>query len=174
MEEVFGACAAAALYVRDDFLKVGGFDEDYFSYIEDVDLSFRMRIFGGRCLYIPSAVVHHVGSSSAGKMSDFVVYHGHRNLVWAYFKNMPWILLWLYLPLHMVMNLYFIFSFALQGKSRAIFSAKWDAFWGMSRILRKRKIVQAAREASSLELFAAMRKGILEPYRASKQRRRRL
>ncbi len=173
LEEVFGACAAAALYARDDFLKVGGFDEDYFSYIEDVDLSFRLRICGGRCLYVPAAVVYHIGSASAGKMSDFVIYHGHRNLVWAYFKNMPWILFWLYLPLHVVMNLYFIFSFTFKGKARPIFSAKWDAFWGMSRILGKRKVVQAARKASSLELYRAMRKGVFDPYQASKQRKRR-
>jgi GT2 family glycosyltransferase len=43
-EEVFSACAAAAMYRREDFLKVGGFDEDYFSYFEDVDLGFRPRL----------------------------------------------------------------------------------------------------------------------------------
>jgi GT2 family glycosyltransferase len=69
--EVFSACAAAALYLRDDFIKVGGFDEDYFSYHEDVDLGFRLRLIGGRCLYVPQAVVYHVGSASTGKTSDF-------------------------------------------------------------------------------------------------------
>jgi GT2 family glycosyltransferase len=39
-EEVFSPCGAAALYLRDDFLQAGGFDEDYFSYFEDVDLGF--------------------------------------------------------------------------------------------------------------------------------------
>src|SRR6185436_1800580 len=97
-EEVFGACAAASLYLREDFLKVGGFDEGYFSYFEDVDLSFRLRLVGRRCLYVPAAVVCHVGSASSGKVSDFVIYHGHRNLVWGYFKNMPALLFWAYLP----------------------------------------------------------------------------
>lgn len=41
--EVFSACPAAALYSHEEFLKVGGFDEDYFSYFEDVDLGFRLR-----------------------------------------------------------------------------------------------------------------------------------
>src|SRR5690349_18314790 len=44
--EIFGACAAAALYAREAFLHVGGFDEDFFSYHEDVDLSFRLRLQG--------------------------------------------------------------------------------------------------------------------------------
>lgn len=172
MEEVFGACAAAALYAREDFLKVGGFDEDYFSYFEDVDLSFRLRIAGGRCLYVSAAIVSHVGSASSGKMSDFVIYHGHRNLVWTYFKNMPGILFWLYLPLHIIMNIYFIFSFIFKGKSHAIFSAKRDAFLSMGRILDKRKIVQSSCAASTLELLRAMRTGVFDPYRASKQRRK--
>jgi GT2 family glycosyltransferase len=171
-EEVFGACAAAALYVREDFLKVGGFDEDYFSYFEDVDLSFRLRIAGGRCLYVPAAIVYHVGSASSGKMSDFVIYHGHRNLVWTYFKNMPGILFWLYLPLHIIMNIYFMFSFISKGKSHAIFSAKRDAFLSMGRILGKRKIVQSSCKTSTPELFRAMRTGVFDPYRASKHRKK--
>ncbi len=43
-EEVFAACAAAALYRRDVYLRLGGLDEDYFCYYEDVDLGFRLRL----------------------------------------------------------------------------------------------------------------------------------
>jgi len=71
------------------FLDVGGFDQDFFAYLEDVDLGFRLRLRGLRCILVPQAVVHHVGSASSGKLSDFVVYHGHRNLVWTFFKDMP-------------------------------------------------------------------------------------
>jgi len=55
--EVFSPCAAAALYSREEFLKVDGFDEDYFPYFEDVDLGFRLRLGGEKCLYVPEAVV---------------------------------------------------------------------------------------------------------------------
>jgi GT2 family glycosyltransferase len=44
--EIFSACAAAALYRRQAFLEVGGFDEDFFCYFEDVDLGFRLRLAG--------------------------------------------------------------------------------------------------------------------------------
>ena len=60
-EEIFSSCAAAALYPRQAFLDAGGFDEDYFSYHEDVDLGFRLRLKGLRCFYVPKAVVYHVG-----------------------------------------------------------------------------------------------------------------
>jgi GT2 family glycosyltransferase len=170
-DEVFSACAAASFYLRDDFLKVNGFDEAYFSYFEDVDLSFRLRLAGGRCLYVPQATVHHVGSASSGKMSDFVIYHGHRNLVWTYFKNMPSWLLWFYLPLHILMNIYFVFSFAFKGKGRAILMAKWDALRGIPSILQKRRNVQKSRSISISEIYRIMEKGLLSPYWASRQRK---
>lgn len=170
-DEVFSACAAAAMYRREDFLRVGGFDEDYFSYFEDVDLSFRLRLAGGRCLYVPSAVVHHVGSASTGKLSDFVIYHGHRNLVWTYFKNMPGVLFWLYLPLHLFMNLFFLVSFIFKGKGPAILKAKWDAFRRLPLILKKRRQIQASRKIPYQAILAFMRKGILDPYWAARQRR---
>src|SRR6185436_15150615 len=78
--EVFSPCAAAALYRRDVLAAVGGFDESLFCYFEDIDLGFRLRLEGHRCLYVPGAVVHHVGSALSGRRSAFTVYHGHRNL----------------------------------------------------------------------------------------------
>lgn len=170
-EEVFGACAAAAMYRREDFLKVGGFDEDYFSYFEDVDLSFRLRLAGGRCLYVPDAMVHHVGSASTGKLSDFVIYYGHRNLVWTFIKNMPGILFWLYLPLHLAMNGFFLISFIFRGKARAILRAKRDAFLNIRQAFRKRREAQGARMIPIREIHRFMRKGLLDPYWASRQRK---
>ncbi|MDP3045861.1 MAG: glycosyltransferase family 2 protein, partial [Chloroflexota bacterium] len=94
-EEVFSPCGAAAFYLRQALLDAGGFDEDYFAYVEDVDLGFRLRLLGHRCLYVPTAVAHHVGSASHGPNSDFSVYYGQRNLVWTYVKNMPGRYFWL-------------------------------------------------------------------------------
>ena len=99
---VFSACAAAALYRRDDWVRVGGLDERFFCYVEDVDLGFRLQLAGRPCRYVADAVVHHLGSASAGVGSDFAVYHGHRNLEWLFLKNMPAPLLWRYLPLHLL------------------------------------------------------------------------
>lgn len=171
-QEVFSACAAAALYSREAFLQTGGFDEDYFSYFEDVDLSFRLRLNGGRCLYVPNAVVQHVGSVSTGKVSDFVVYHGHRNLIWTYFKNMPALLLWLYLPLHIAMNVFFIFSFIFRGKASAILRAKRDGLYGIPSALKKRRQIQKMKTATFKELHNIMQKNWLAPYWASRMRRR--
>lgn len=173
-EEVFSACGAAALYSRDDFLKVAGFDEGYFSYFEDVDLSFRLRLLGKRCLYVPQAVVHHVGSASTGKVSDFAIYHGHRNLVWTYFKNMPGALFWRYLPLHMLMNMFFTISFILKGKGLAILRAKIDAFCRLPAIIRTRRQIQNSRKIPVHEIWQAMNRELFAPYWASRQRHKRM
>ena len=62
--EVFAACAGAALYRRGAVLDVGGFDERFFLYLEDVDLGLRLRLAGWRCRYEP-AVARHAGEGSA-------------------------------------------------------------------------------------------------------------
>jgi len=173
-EEVFSACGAAALYARDEFLSVGGFDEAYFSYFEDVDLGFRLRLIGKRCLYVPQAIVHHVGSASSGKISDFVIYHGHRNLVWTYFKDMPGALFWWYLPLHVLMNLFFIVSFILKGRGATILRAKIDAFSHLPAIIHTRRQIQSCRKITYHQLRQVMSKELFAPYWASRQRRKRI
>lgn len=147
--EVFSPCAAAALYSRDALISVGGFDEDFFCYVEDVDLAFRLRSRGYRCLLVPNAVVHHVGSAtSGGQQSDFAVYYGHRNLVWTYVKNMPGWLFWACLPLHVAMNLMAIFVYVWRGKVKVILRAKCDALLGLPNMWRKRQQIQNRRIAS--------------------------
>jgi GT2 family glycosyltransferase len=73
--EVFGACAGAALYRRDAVVSVGGFDERYFAYLEDVDLALRLRLHGWRCRYEP-VIAWHAGEGSSHQLPG-----GHRLLV---------------------------------------------------------------------------------------------
>lgn len=63
--DVFGACAGAALYRRSAVRAVGGFDERYFAYLEDVDLALRLRLAGWECRYEPVVALHAGGGSSA-------------------------------------------------------------------------------------------------------------
>lgn len=154
--EIFGACAAAALYSRPALDQVGGFDESYFCYHEDVDLAFRLRLRGHRCLYVPDAVVHHVSSGIMGRRSDFATYHGHRNLVWTYVKDMPGVLFWLFLPLHLVLNLASIAVCALRGQLGVILRAKRDALLGLGAALRQRGEIQSHRAARLGALLAVM------------------
>lgn len=102
--EVFSACGAAMLVDRDLFLEVGGFDERYFCYCEDVDLGYRLRLLGHPTLLLPKAKVSHVGSASTGVRSDFSIFHGSRNRVWTFIKNTPGWLFPVTLPLHVAVT----------------------------------------------------------------------
>ena len=162
--EVFSPCAAAALYSRQAFLDVGGFDEDFFSYFEDVDLGFRLRLQGHRCLYVSGAVVYHIGSATLGAKSDFALYHIHRNFVWLFVQNMPSSQLWINFPAHLIANLIFPIYNTLRGRGKVFWQAKWDALRGLPRALRKRREIQSHRSASLVDLVRIMQKGPFQFY----------
>ena len=89
--ETFSACAGAAIYKKSILDKIGYFDENFFAYMEDVDISYRARIWGYKCVYCPDAVVYHFGSGTSGsKYNEFKIRLAARNNVYVPYKNMPW------------------------------------------------------------------------------------
>jgi len=145
-KEIFAPCAAAALYRVSALREVGLFDEDFFLYVEDIDLGFRLRLAGYRTLYVPTAGIRHLGSAFVGKHSDFQIYHGHRNLVWVYIKNMPGALFWIFLPLHLALNIATLLWFGLRGQGAVVFRAKRDAVSEIPRFWKKRLKIQSDRK----------------------------
>jgi GT2 family glycosyltransferase len=93
---VFGACAGAALYRRTLFDDIGLFDERFFLSWEDVDLDLRAVLAGHRCLYVPTAIVHHAQGASSG---SWRVELERRNKAILALKGLPLPLLALYLAL---------------------------------------------------------------------------
>lgn len=162
--EVFSACAAAAMYDRSAFLQANGFDEHFASHLEDVDLGFRLRLGGCRCLYVPEAVVAHIGSASYGVESEHTVYQVQRNLIWMYFADMPGKLLWKYLPAHIFANLVFLIYYTLRGQGKAVWRAKLDALRGLRLAIQRRRLVQANRKVALEEIDRLFDHGLVSPY----------
>jgi GT2 family glycosyltransferase len=97
-EYIFGGTGGASLYRPELLRQIGLFDEEFFAYYEDVDMSFRAQLRGWKTYYEPKAVAyHHVGGTSS-KMGDFARYHSLKNFYYLYAKNMPATLYWKYLP----------------------------------------------------------------------------
>lgn len=89
VKEVLGACSAAVLYRRQALIQIGGFDDDFFAYYEDVDVALRLRSADWKCLYIPTAIVYHVGSGTGKEKSPLKTYLLGRNLYYYKIKNLP-------------------------------------------------------------------------------------
>ncbi len=151
--EVFGACGAAFIIPKAVFDEIGGFDDDFFLSHEDVDLSYRARLRGYRCRYVPDSVVRHRGSSSIGRSSRLAVFHGQRNLEWVYVQNTPWPVLLRTLPGHLVYNAAAAAHFTRRGLLGAFVSAKAHAVAGLPRALAKRARIQRSRTATSQEIW---------------------
>ena len=163
--EVFGPCAAAALYRRDLFVGLGGFDERYFCYCEDVDMAYRLRLAGHIAVQVPDAVVRHAGSGITGRVSDFTLFHGHRNRVWTFVKNTPGAWLWWLLPWHLAYDLAMTVVARKVGGFGSVARAHWAALMGIGPVLADRRRVQATRRASLKRLAAAMAWDPLAPKR---------
>ena len=97
-----------------------------------------------------------MGSALSGYRSDFAVYHGERNAVWTFVKNMPGPLLWMYLPQHIVLNVAALLYYPWRGQGRVVLSAKLDALRGLPLVLRRRRLVQRARRVDAWTLRRAL------------------
>jgi GT2 family glycosyltransferase len=85
--EVFGASGGAALYRRSMLDQIGGFDESFFAYLEDVDVAWRARMMGWRSMYAPAAMVHHHHSMTLGHRSRQKYFLAGRNRLRLLAKN---------------------------------------------------------------------------------------
>ena len=106
--DIFSACAGAAMYKKSLLKEIGMFDDNYFAYMEDVDLAIRSRIYGYRNLLCPDAIVYHIGSATSGsRHNDFKVRLAARNNVWTVYKNLP-------IPLKIVNFIFLFFGFLIK------------------------------------------------------------
>lgn len=176
--EVFSPCGAAMMIDRALFLALGGFDEFFFCYSEDVDLGYRLQLSGEPTLLVPSAVIRHVGSaSSGGRKSEFAVFHGTRNRFYVVYKDTPAILLPIVVPLHLMGVVYISSRRENRPHAHIVWRAFKESLKGLPTILKSRRAVQAARRASAWEIARAMtwnprdltgRRPVIRPLRPSR------
>src|ERR671912_436608 len=144
---VFGACAAAALYRRDMLDEVGLFDEDFISYCEDGDLSFRAQLAGYRCFYVPDAVVYHMGSASTGgKRSETATRLGTRNSLSLLVKALPLSAVPHILPFFILGQLARLLTAAATGSLRAHLEGLVGAWRHLPLMLEKRAEIQKRKQ----------------------------
>ena len=86
---VFGASGGSSLYKVKMLRQIGMFDEDFFAYYEDVDISFRAQLAGWKVYYNPKAIAYHKRGTASNKLSGFAALQTFKNLPLLYIKNVP-------------------------------------------------------------------------------------
>jgi hypothetical protein len=150
-EEVFGPCAGAALYRKTMLDEIGLFDEDFFLYMEDVDLAFRAQLSGWKCIYVPTARVIHIHGGTSDPGSDTSVYYGNRNLLWYTVKNFPKRTLLIFSLWIIGRNIAVIPYYFLKRKGKAIIKAKVDSVKGLPRMIKKRQNIKKTISNGTIE-----------------------
>jgi GT2 family glycosyltransferase len=154
--EVFSPCAAAALYNRSSFERAGGFDESFFCYLEDVDLGFRLRLTGQRCVQVRQAEVLHAGSAISGHLSEFSVFQSYRNRIWLLAKDVPGPLLAPVLGMQAAAMGLALARAKARPYRRAATRGIWAGLKGLPKALRSRQAVQRRRAKSTYEVASMM------------------
>lgn len=150
--DVFGACAGAALYSRKFFKRVGCFDEDFFAYLEDVDLNMRAVRAGLKCRYLASAVVYHIGSATTGsKINPLTVRLSTKNNINVLVKNYPFSLLCKFLPVIFIYQLMWFFFVCKKGQVVAYCRGIREALSQVGTILPKRAEMMSSEGLSASE-----------------------
>ncbi len=136
-EEVFAASGGASLYRSTLLQEIGLFDEDFFAYYEDIDLSWRARLAGWAIIYEPAAKAHHQIGATSVKIKGFTTYHTMKNLPWLLWKNVPGPLLLTTVPRFSLAYMSFFISACLRGQG-------WPALRGLvvSAVLLPKKLGQ--------------------------------
>jgi GT2 family glycosyltransferase len=127
VEEVFGASGSSAFYRADVLKGLGGFDSLYGSYYEDVDLAFRLRWAGYRCLFAPCSLIYHDVSASYDHRSPSLQRRMSRNAELLFWTNLPGRLLVLAIVPHLVLLIVQALWRAARGRLRPFLLGKVDA-----------------------------------------------
>jgi GT2 family glycosyltransferase len=166
-EEVIAPHGCACALRKTMLDQIGGFDEDFFCYLEDMDLGVRGQLAGWKCWYVPDTRVLHRKSASAGNYSVFKAFHVERNRIYCLWKWMPRFLLFLS-PLF-TMNRYAMQAYAAwthQGASSAfmkeyssarlfvlLIHCRIAAFARLPKMLAKRRRLRNSRTISVREWY---------------------
>jgi GT2 family glycosyltransferase len=139
VEEVFGASGSSAFYRADVLKRLSGFDSLYGSYYEDVDLAFRLRWAGYRCLFAPCCLVYHDVSASYDHRSPGLQRRMSRNAELLFWTNLPNRLLTLAILPHLFLLITQALWRAARRRLWPFLLGKFDAARAWREILTRRR-----------------------------------
>ena len=142
---IFGATGGATLYKTSLFKEIGLFDEKFFAYNEDVDISWRAQLAGHKIYYESSAIAYHKHSATSSKIPGFTTTQVFQNLPLVYWKNVPLRLLWPIGWRFFLAYCMFIFWKTTQGAFLPAVKGIWRSWKLFPHALRERRSIQKSR-----------------------------
>lgn len=146
--EVFGASGGASLYRVSMLEEIGLFDEDFFAYYEDVDISFRAQLAGWKVNYVPAAIALHQIGATSSKLKGFTAYQTMKNLQLLYYKNIPRRFLYKVGWRFFVAQLLFIARAFTRGQGWAALRGDLKGSYLIIKKVKERRRIQKARKVS--------------------------
>lgn len=146
VREVFWATGACMFVRADQFREVGGFDEDFFAHMEEIDLCWRLKNLGYKIMYSPNSIVYHVGGGTLNKTSPRKTYLNFRNNLYLIYKNHPPQFFFLKLLFRMILDGIAGAKFMISGQFAhcwAIVKAHFSFYGSLNTLIRKRKLLKA-------------------------------
>lgn len=151
--EIISSCGGAAIYNKKILDEIGYFDEDFFAYLEDVDLGLRALMRGYKNLYYPYISVLHVGSATTGgKYNDITIRLTARNSVYVIYKNLPLPLLIINFPFILLGYLIKFIFFAKKRKGKIYISGVLEGLKNLPKFKEKRKENMRKKKISNMKL----------------------
>lgn len=164
LTDIFGGTGGASMYRVELFKDIGIFDEDFFAYFEDVDLSFRAQLRGWKAKFVPEAkIFHHIGGTSK-RLKGFATYVSFKNLPWVLVKNVPKELWWTIGARFMMARIFFFASAVFRGEIVYAIKGDWAATKGLHKKWKQRKEIQSRAVVSSDEIATKLYGGIPPNY----------
>lgn len=153
---VLGASGGASLYRTTLFEDIGLFDEDFFAYYEDVDISLRAQLAGWKVRYEPKAVAYHQIGMTSGRIKGFTTYQTIKNLPLLLWKNVPARYVWRVLPCFTLAYTLFFARAIQRGHAKMAF-AGWFKAWRLLPLkLIERHEIQRDRGVSDKYIWNLM------------------
>jgi GT2 family glycosyltransferase len=138
---------------------IGLFDERFFAYYEDVDISFRARLAGWKVAYNPQSIAYHHVSATSSALGSFSHFHSNKNFYFLYLKNMPGGLFWKYLPSFAYQAARSFASSMLKGRILSYFKAILYIFIYLPPVLIDRFRIQKNRRVKTADIDALLHHG---------------
>jgi GT2 family glycosyltransferase len=157
-EYVFSACGGSAAYRKSMLDQIGLLDEDFFYSCEDIDLAWRAQLAGWKCVYAPRAVVYHKLSATGGGAT--ASFYDGRNFIYVIAKDYP-SSLWKIYRVAIIRKQWNLFVEALRAwrgaAARARMRGMISGILHLPHLLRKRRLIQAARQVDDAYLLSILK-----------------